>query len=312
MLDVLSDVLNRLRVTGTLYFRTQFTSPWGVEVPAYENVARFHFAHRGDCLVRVAGAAAPVALNQGDLVIIPHGAGHKLHSRSTPLDQVLPLDRVVDAAGYGGEGVLVYGGHDDGWETQLICGHFSFAAGARHLIFERLPAHIHVANYGETAGRWMEATLRMIGEEAGGARLGGDLIALRMTEVILAQAIRTYLETQARETPGLAGFADPQLARALAALHRDPSAAWSVETLARTAGLSRTGFAQRFADRMGVTPMHYVTGWRMQVARQAIAEEGASVADAAALAGYASESAFTRVFKRELGAPPSAFRPQAR
>ena len=81
-MDLLSDILMRLNLKGSLYFRTSFTSPWGVEVPPFQNVARFHFAHRGRCLVRVAGAGAPVALEQGDLLIVPRGAGHRQIGRA--------------------------------------------------------------------------------------------------------------------------------------------------------------------------------------------------------------------------------------
>ncbi|MCR4265934.1 helix-turn-helix transcriptional regulator [Nitratireductor sp. ZSWI3] len=106
----------------------------------------------------------------------------------------------------------------------------------------------------------------------------------------------------------MAGFADPYLGRALTAFHRTPTASWTVADLAREAGLSRTGFAERFTSRLGVTPMAYVTSWRMQIAREALAQRGLSVAEAAEASGYASESAFSRVFKKEIGVSPAAFR----
>lgn len=308
MLDLLSDILTRLAVKGTLYFRTSFTPPWGVEVPAYRNVARFHFAHRGGCMLRVTETGETLALAQGDLVIVPHGAGHSLYGGEASSNAVLPLDQVLEQSGYGGEGVLVHGGDGVGQDVQLVCGHFSFAPNARHLIFERLPAFIHIPNYGEVAGNWMEATLRVIGSEAGGARLGGDLIALKMSEAILVQAIRAFIESQGAEPAGLAGFADPQLSRALSAFHKKPAEAWTVQNLAREAGLSRTSFAQAFSRKMAMTPMQYLTSWRMQLARQALAEQGVDVSEAAARSGYTSESAFTRVFKKRVGVTPAAYR----
>lgn len=312
MLDLLSDILTRLSLRGTLYFRTAFSEPWGVQVPAFENVARFHFAHRGDCVVRVSETGETVNLEQGDLAIIPHGAAHSLCCRHTSPDHVLPLDRVLEDSGYDGNGTLVWGGDEPGREVQLICGHFSFSRGARHLILDRLPPIIHIANYGEAAGQWLEATLRVIGSEAGGARLGGDLIAQKMSEAIFAQAIRTYIEQQGAQGHALSGFANPQIARALTAFHSAPAQSWTVEGLAREAGMSRTGFAQTFTGRMGVTPMQYLTSWRIQIARDGLAERRLNVADVAELTGYASESAFSRVFKKEVGLSPAAFRNQAR
>lgn len=308
MLDLLSDILTRLSFRGTLYFRTSFTEPWGVRVPPYRNVARFHFAHRGEALVRIAGQAAPVTLAQGDLVIIPHGTAHVLSCRHTGPDEALPLDDVLERSGFPGHGTLVWGGDGNPRDTQLICGHFALAEGSRHLLFDRLPPFIHIRGYGEEAGSWLEATLRVIGAEAGGARLGGDLIALKMSEAIFAQAIRAHIEQSRDGESGIAGFADPHLSRALAAFHRAPAAAWSVAALAREAGLSRTGFAERFAQRLGMTPMGYVTAWRMQIAREALADRGLSVVEAAEVSGYASESAFSRVFKKEIGISPAAFR----
>lgn len=307
-MDLLSDILLRLNLRGSLYFRTSFTSPWGVEVPAYENVARFHFVHRGRCLVRVAGAAGLVALEQGDLLIVPKGASHRLFCDPVNEGHVLPLDRVIELSGFTGEGALVYGGDDDDRDTQLVCGHFAFDPLARHPLIDRLPPYIHLADYGQAAGKWMEASLRMIGTEAGGAQIGGDLIALKMSEIILAQALRVFLAGEGATQAGLAGLADPQLSRALAALHRDPGRAWTVADLAREAGLSRTGFALRFASDMNMTPMAYLTQWRMQLARHALRHGREPVADVAERVGYGSEAAFVRVFRKEAGLTPAAFR----
>lgn len=308
MLDLLSDILTNLSMRGTLYFRTSFTKPWGVAVPAYENVARFHFAHRGMCLVKVDGTHEPVALAQGDLIIIPHGASHDLYCGYGPERTIMPLDAVLERSGYGGSGVLVYGGDEPQSETQLICGHFAFEPHARHVLMERLPPFIHIRNYGESAGRWLEATLRVIGEEAGGQKMGGDLIALKMSEAILAQAVRSFIESSDAPDWGLGAFSDKNLSRALDAFHRAPNESWTVEKLARAAGMSRTSFAVLFQKMMTMTPMEYVTSWRMEVAKKTLRQSGTNLADAAESAGYASESAFTRAFKNETGMTPTGFK----
>ncbi|MEL6883837.1 MAG: AraC family transcriptional regulator [Pseudomonadota bacterium] len=308
MLDLLSDILTRLSLKGTLYFRTSFTEPWGVRVPAFRNVTRFHYVHRGEAQVRVEGSERTVALKQGDLVIVPHGRAHVLLCRHTGPDEALPLDDILARSGFPGHGTLVWGGEESSQDTQLICGHFALAEGSRHILLDRLPPLIHLRGYGDDLGPWLEATLRVIGAEAGRARLGGDLIALKMSEAIFAQAIRAHVEQSATMDGNLAGFADPHIGRALTALHRHPAAHWTVEKLAREAGLSRTSFAERFTSRIGITPMAYVTSWRMQIAREALAMRGLSVAETAEISGYASESAFSRVFKKEIGLSPATFR----
>lgn len=308
MLDLLSHILTNLSMRGTLYFRTSFTKPWGVAVPNYENVARFHFAHRGSCLVRVEGTDTPISLAQGDLVIIPHGAPHALYCGHAPQQTIMPLDAVLEKSGYDGAGVLVYGGDEPQSETQLVCGHFSFDPSSRHVLLDRLPPYIHLKNYGENAGRWMEATLRMIGEEAGGAKLGGDLIALKMSEAIFAQAIRSFIDSDAATDWGLGAFSDRNLSRALDAFHKSPAESWTVESLARAAGMSRTSFAVQFHKAMNMTPMEYATTWRMELAKRVLQDPGASLTEAAEKAGYASDSSFTRVFKKETGMTPAEFR----
>lgn len=309
-MDLLSDILNLMKLSGTLYFRTAFTAPWGVDVPAYENVARFHYAHRGRCYVRVDGAASPVALEQGDLIIVPHGARHML---SDPVMETAPdVDTVVAESGFTGRGALVWGNPDGGHETQLICGHFAFDPGARHRLIEALPPAIHLSDYNRAAPDWLDSTLRIIGAEAGqGAgpeNMGGDLIALRLSEIIFTQAIRLFLQTDGANYPGLAGFADAHVGRALEAMHADPAAGWTVEGLAQVAGMSRTAFATRFGETVATPPLAYLTDWRMQLARRLLLESDLPIIDVAERTGYTSEASFGRVFKKHFDMPPAGYR----
>ncbi|MEO0823643.1 MAG: AraC family transcriptional regulator [Pseudomonadota bacterium] len=311
MLDLLSDIFAKLSVKGTLYFRANFTPPFGVQVPAYRNVARFHYVYRGACRIAVEGCPEPILLDQGDLAIVPHGASHCLLSRDVESQASLPLETVLERAGYDGNGVLVFGGGDPtatGSATQLICGHFSFAPGGQHLIFQRLPSCLHLARYGDAAGAWLSETLQMIGAEIEQGLPGSDLIALRLAETILAHAVRLHLQKAAHTGGPLAGFADPQIGRALAAIHADPARPWTVELMAREAGMSRSSYASRFAAMLGVTPIEYLKRWRIQIARDALSSRGVSVAEAAEVAGYTSEAAFSRAFKAETGQAPSALR----
>lgn len=307
-MDLLSDILSHLKLEGTLYFRTSFTSPWSIKVPAFENVSRFHFAHRGRCLVRIKPDEDPVRLEQGDLVIITRGASHTLYCDPTTEHPALRLDDVVEQSGFSGHGTLVYGVAGTHHETQLICGHFAFDNDARHPLIDALPAHIHIRNYGQSAGSWMENTLKVIGSEAGKELLGSDLIALKMSEIIYAQAVRTFLTEAGSKQNNLAGFSDPAIARVLKAIHEFPGNQWTLEKLSRVAGLSRTSLSTKFSDFLSTTPLGYITQWRMQVARQRLIDTSESIIEIAESVGYQSEAAFGRVFKKHFGIAPASYR----
>lgn len=305
-MDLLSGILNVMKMSGSLYFRTSFTSPWGVQVPSHQNVSRFHYVHRGRCYVRVENQDNALFLEQGDLVIITRGASHML---SEPQDAVISsLDTVVEDAGFNGRGALVVGSPENGHETQLICGHFAFDPGARHVLLDSLPDYVHVKDYGKASPDWLDNTLKMIGSELGHEKLGGDLIAVKLSEIIFTQAIRYYIENEGKSRIGLAGFADSHIRTALVALHERPGDAWSVEKLAKIAGMSRTSFSNRFSELIGNTPLNYLIDWRMQIARQMLIDTEYPIIDIALKTGYQSEAAFGRIFKRYFDVPPAGFR----
>lgn len=307
-MDWVSDVLLRMRLKGTLYFRTSFTSPWSVIVPPYEDVARFHFAHKGDCYVRVDKESSPVLLEQGDLIIITRGASHTLFCDLTTENTAQQLDKVIEESGFSGTGTMVYGQDVEGKETQLICGHFAFYENSTHPLIEALPTFLHIKNYGEPTGRWLENTLRVIGAEAGRNELGGDLIAQRLSEIIFAQALRIYLNSDGADQPVAAGFANPNISLALTAFHKNPKQPWTLDDLAKVAGMSRTSFVTKFSELISMTPGNYMTHWRMQIACQDLLDTDASIISIAENVGYQSEAAFSRVFKKHFLSAPATFR----
>ena len=307
-MDLLSDILSVMELSGTLYFRTSFTSPWSIKVPAYENVSRFHFAHKGRCYVRVEGERQPVFLDQGDLIIIPRGASHVLYCDPKTADSPTMLEDVIDKSGFKGKGTLVYGELGTDHETQLVCGHFAFSETANHPLLDALPRHIHVPNFGHGSHDWLDSTLRIIGSEAGIHAMGGDLIAHKLSEIIYVQSLRHYLEITGRKIPVLAGFTDTRISRALQAIHENPSHNWTLKELSAEAGLSRTAFAARFSELVSMTPVTYLTFWRMQKARKLLADSREPIIEVALQSGYNSEAAFGRVFKKYFEMPPARYR----
>ena len=307
-MDLLSDILLHLKFSGTLYFRTSFTSPWSIKVPSFEKVSRFHYAHQGRCLVRIKSDQPPVILNQGDLIIITRGAAHTLYCDPTTEGLAVHLDKVVEESGFTGNGVLTYGELGTHHETQLICGHFAFDDELSHPLIDGLPEHIHIQDYAQTAGTWMQSTLTLIGNETGQNSLGSNLIAQKLSEIIYAQAIRTYLLSDRGMNNRLAGFTDPAIARALQAIHTSPEDNWTLASLSSIAGVSRTLLSTKFKCTLSTTPMGYVTHWRMLLAKQQLIDSDQPIIDIAESVGYHSEAAFGRVFKRMFNNPPASYR----
>ena len=293
-------------MSGSLYFRTSFTSPWGVDIPPYENVSRFHYVHRGRCFAKLDSQENVLCLEQGDLIIITRGARHQLFE---PLDATITdLDTLVEDVGFTGRGAFIVGEPETGHKTQLICGHFAFDPRAKHVLLESLPDYIHVKDYGTASPDWLDNTLKMIGSELEHGKLGGDLIALRLSEVIFTQAIRHYIENEGGSRPGIAGIADSKIRVALNVLHESPGDAWTVEALAKIAGMSRTAFSNRFNELVGNSPLNYLIDWRMQIARQMLTDTEYPIIEIALRTGYQSEAAFGRIFKKHFNIPPAGFR----
>lgn len=308
--DALSQILGALKMRGTIYFHTNFTPPWGVRVPAYKNVARFHMVIRGHCWIRVEGVPHPIALATGDLVVIPHGASHILSD--TPERKAEDVDEIMKRVGYSGTGALVHGGGKGGHPSQLFCGHFEFEEGAMHPILSALPNYIHIANTETANAAWLDPIMRFVFSEVVAAKPGAAAITHRLTEIIFIQVVRAFVDRAGDAAGCLAGILDSRLSRALAAVHADPQKPWTVDAMAAEAGMSRTPFAERFTALIGMTPLAYVTHWRMQLARRLLIETNRPQIEIAEQAGYQSESAFSRAFKRQFDIAPGNLRRAAR
>ncbi len=305
-MDALSGILDALRLQGTLYFSTDFRPPWGLRVPAFRRVARWHLVVRGHCWVRVIGRAEPIHLESGDLILVPHGAEHVL--ADTPDTPCRTVDEVVQAAGFTGRGALVIGGDDTGAPTRLVCGHFEFDEDLDHPLLAQLPPALVVLWDEAVRDSPLEDAFRFIAREVQEGRPGHEAVVRRLSEVLFVQAVRAWADRAQPEQGLLAALADPGLGEALAAIHAEPSARWTLESLSRKAAMGRTAFAERFRTVVGETPLRYLTLWRIQNAKRLLAESRLSLEQIADRVGYESAASFSRVFVKTTGRRPGAYR----
>ena len=306
-MDILDDILNTLDLNGALYFRTDFSPPWSVTVPVLEGAARFHLVVQGQCTVTLPGDRVRV-LNPGDLVLVPRGQTHILSDQ--PVDEAPPLEAVLDAVQYDGSGVLTVGAGDKFASTQMVCGHFTFRQKADHAMLRAMPDHLVVTAAMRAQNAWLDDILRLISRHMFSDRAGLDASVRRLSEVMFIELMRICIESeeQGQIQPALKGFRDPQIGLALAIIHKDLQNPWTVGSLAREVGMSRSSFADRFADLMGQGPMSYLTDWRLQKALALLETNKINVQQIANETGYQSPAAFTRAFAAKFGETPTQYR----
>ncbi|MCG8695517.1 MAG: AraC family transcriptional regulator [Minwuiales bacterium] len=305
-MDVVSDILGTVKLRGSLYFQTALGPPFAVRVPPDRNTVRFHLMLGGDCLVSVPGLARPIALETGDFVFIPHGAAQVLSDAPDRAPRDLP--DVLSEAGFTGAGVLRAGDPDAARPARLICGFCGFDDGADHPLLRSLPSHILIRAAEAMNYPWLGDAVRFIAYEAEGDNLGRSAIVDRLSEILFIQAVRAHAAKPDGGRDFFGGLADPNLSRALAAIHAEPAAPWTLERLAREAGLSRSRFAELFHARVGQPPAQYLADWRLQKARVLLTETRLSTAEIAHRVGYASLPSFSRLFKRRFGVGPGQYR----
>ena len=302
--DPLGEALHFLRMDGVFYCRSELSAPWGLTLPPMPDCLWFHVVTSGRVLLE-AGEANAGSLQPGDLALVPHGTGHALRSEAgAPAPGILELEREQVSDRYE---ILRHG--QGGAPTTLICGAVRFDHPAARDLFEILPEIIHIEASNSPQMDWIQSTLRLMGAEAKEPRPGGEAVITRLADILVIQAIRSWLETDpAAQTGWLGALKDRQIGRAISLIHRDPAREWTVASLADELAMSRSAFAARFTDLVDEPAMHYVTRWRMHIALDALKDEGATVAELASRLGYRSEAAFARAFKRVIGVSPGAIK----
>jgi len=302
MFDLLSDVFETIRLKGTLYFRTDYSPPWAITVPAYEQAARFHFVIQGCCHVSFP-SGSNIVLEQGDVVLIPRGRGHVIADRLGRAPA--PLERVIQESGYDGKGAFVIGKSDPQATTQMVCGHLGFSQGADHPLLGALPEVILITQPDRDRYPLLDESLRLVARRALSDEVGAAASIARLSEVFFIEAVRASVERHPPLANVMTAMTDLHIGRALELVHKTPADPWTVETLAKASGMSRSRFAERFTELVGVAPMAYVTEWRLQKALARLSSSKASVKEVAAQAGYQSAAAFARAFAQRFGIPPT-------
>ena len=267
---------------------------WGVRYSDFGQPS-FCAVLEGRCRLAVDGHRART-LEAGDFLLLPAAPDFTMSG----FEPVRPerIDPKVTPAPTGEVRHGTRGGHPD---VRLLGGYFVFDSPDTELLVSLLPAVIHVRGVER-----LSVLVRLVGEESSERRSGRDLVLTRLVEVLLVEALRSTSGENA--PPGLLrGLADPRLAPALRQMHEKLTRSSTMARLAKTAGLSRSAFFERFTRTLGMPPMEYLLAWRMAVARDLLRRPDVRIAEVAERIGYGSASAFSTAFSRHVGEPPSRY-----
>ena len=313
-MDALSQTLRVVRLVGAIFIQARFTAPWCYQSPradtlapilepGAERVVIFHLITEGECFVELEGEE-PVHLMAGDVVLFPQGHAHRMSSKVglTPVKGTR-LDVVLARRARH----IVYGG--GGPTTRIVCGYLACDARLAQLLLAGLPTILRVNVRGSNAGTWLETSVRYALGEMRSPRPGGAGVLAKLAEVLFIEVLRLYMRDESSSRTGwLAGVHDRIVGGALNALHKKPAHPWTLDTLAREAGTSRSVLAERFQQLVGSSPIQYLTQWRMLLAANLLCRSNAPLARIAEDVGYQTDTAFSRAFRREYGTPPAAWR----
>ncbi|HTX40183.1 MAG TPA: AraC family transcriptional regulator [Acidobacteriaceae bacterium] len=315
-MDPITDIFRTMHVTAFGHHRLEATAPWGLTgggrteekvAPSGKNTPPADLAHfamlaRGNCWLSVEGIPEPIPLTGGDCILLARETSIVLRDSL----RTRPRSSFREVAATASSNVAHYGG--GGAPTTIVCGSLSFDRASLKPVTQLLPSFILIkADQAQTLA--LHTTMQALASEMAEQAPGSEVVATRLGEVLFIQALRAHIASGAgwRNQGWLRAIFDPQMGSALRAVHDSVHAPWTVESLAETAGMSRSAFAARFKELLGQTPLEYVTEWRMQKAMPLLEQRDKKLIDVARSVGYESDAAFSKAFKRVVGASPGEY-----
>ncbi len=312
-MDVLAEFLKTIKLDGALFFTGEFSAPWSIRcVDSKElapfvssrkgHVITFHLLTEGKAFVRLTDGPK-YELTVGDIVVLPHGDQHYFSAGfpERPVEAMKvfagSLARSTNVVRFGGGGEV----------TRFVCGFVCCAPRLSEILLAVLPRILLVRKVG--GPEWLGESLQHLVRTGGSGDDSSEMIRTKLAEALFLETIRRFVSGLPLESTGwLAGTRDPYVGRALALIHKNPQAPWTLESLGSGVGLSRSRLVERFQRYLGTSPMAYLGSWRLNLAADLLHSGMVNIAEVASRVGYGSDAGFSRAFKREFGLPPAQFR----
>jgi AraC-like DNA-binding protein len=307
--DALGAALERLRLSGAIFFRGEFSEEWAFESPdgpamaallspGSTRVIIFHVVARGTCWIEPVGGERHWATT-GDVIALPYGDQHLMGG----VEHAAPIQMASILAPPPWKSLPVLQHGQGGDRTDIVCGYLHSTDPLFDPDLRALPSAFVVRP--GSAAEWVASSVTYALE----ASAGPTTITTRLPELVLTEVLRLHLSTAPAVDHGwLPALRDPVLAPALALLHGSPQRKWTVADLGHEIAVSRSVLDERFRKVLGRSPIRYLTEWRMHIAEDLLASSDLAVSTVAHRAGYDSEEAFSRAFKRAKGLSPVHWR----
>jgi AraC-like DNA-binding protein len=299
-MDILAEVLDRVRLGGTLLFRFELGHPWSLALPA-RPYALFHYLSRGSATL-VLEQGRKLDMTKGDFVVVTRGEPHLIYSdrRTKPL-RILDLDRS------GGRLSSVRHGGSAQPLSKMICGNFTISRPSSGSVLELLPPVLLLK---PTADRdWLGLILERMASEAAIERPGQRVALSRLTEVLFVEVLRSWIKSlRPGEGGWLGAMADPHIGPALQLIHEQPDRPWTLGELGHRVGLGRSAFSARFTKLVGQSMYRYLIARRMAEAAFLLESSDEGIARVATRVGYETPAAFSKLFHRHHGLSPGRYR----
>ncbi|PJE95989.1 AraC family transcriptional regulator [Streptomyces carminius] len=301
--DVLSELLRPLRLNGIFHSRWTAGGQWGVRGKD-DNCAVLHHVLRNECAVFFDDGSEALRLGTGDLAVFPYGTAHTFADRpgrlGLPFDALLPDTRPGTS-----RHIRIGGGEPD---TEILCAGLHYDETGEPPLYRSLPRVLVLRRATIGSEPLLARTLEALTAETARTAPGAGLVALRAFEMVFVLALRVAMERLAGTSPALRALRHPGIGRALAAMYAEYGRPWTVESLARVAGMSRSAFARTFRELVGEPPARHLTAWRMREARLLLADPAVPQAEIAERIGYRSTVGFHLAFRAESGSTPGEYR----
>ena len=305
-MDALSVLLQNVHLFDTKYYRLNCAGNWSYSITRKDTLL-FYLVMSGSFCIDVGNGLRQA--HAGDIIMIPNAYKHVSYALNHHGDDAKPLDESLTSCI---EHTLDIDGNGDA-NSSLILVECRYDKEMVRPLLTMLPSILPEIN--DKSGRFevIDVEIKLLTLEAQRERMGKTAIINHWASIMMIECLRVYIESLPEATENwLKAMKDPFLTKALAAMHESPSQNWTINKLAETAGMSRSSFAQRFKDTIGMPPLTYLIDYRLRLAARYLRLQQNSISRISELVGYASDSTFSQAFKRVYGVSPKAYRQQYR